>query len=135
MNFSIGAHISRLVCTYVDNNIYFQITDPTEAVGELGDLEHMRGLLDQGNLLKAGELCWMTDRTPHESMSLKKGTRRQYFRLVTSQVSAWYEDHSTPNPLGVVPPGSVTILKGNKFRKEDGKTEETKEEAEEEMKE
>ena len=42
--------------------------------------------------------------------------RRQYFRLVTSEVSVWYEEHSTPNPLGIKPPDSVKIIKGNKFK-------------------
>ena len=41
--------------------------------------------------------------------------RRQYFRLVTSEVSVWYEEHSTPNPIGIKPPDSVKIIKGNKF--------------------
>ena len=62
-----------------------------------------------------GEMVWMTDSTPHESLPLKKGTYRQYFRLVTSQVSVWYADHSTPNPLGITPPHHVTIVHGNKF--------------------
>ena len=42
--------------------------------------------------------------------------RRQYFRLVTSQVSVWYADHSTPNPL-VSLPDDVQVIKGNKFGK------------------
>ena len=45
-----------------------------------------------------------------------KKIRRQYFRLVTSEVSVWYEEHSTPNPLGIKPPDSVKIIKGNKFK-------------------
>ena len=28
----------------------------------------------------------------------------------------WYEEHSTPNPLGIEPPDSVKIIKGNKFK-------------------
>ena len=73
-------------------------------------------------------------RTPHESLPLKKGAFRQFFRLVTSQVvinslfiyllgskvSLWYADHSTPNPLGVLPDPDVTrIVTGDKFG-EDG---------------
>ena len=44
------------------------------------------------------------------------GTYRQFFRLVMSRVSLWYEDHSTPNPNGVKPNPDVTkIVRGNKF--------------------
>merc|ERR1712107_790288 len=57
-------------------------------------------------------------RTPHESLPLKTGAFRQFFRLVTSQVSLWYADHSTPNPLGVKPDPAITkIVRGNKFSK------------------
>jgi len=69
--------------------------------------------------LEANELIWMTDRTPHESLPIPTaaaaaGTRRQYFRLVVGQVSAWFADHSTPNPSGFLPPG-VRVVRGDKF--------------------
>ena len=93
-----------------------QIQRPEQVVGRLGDLEHLRFYLGEGTTLKAGEICWMTDTTPHESLPLPAGTKRQYFRLVTNHVNAWYEDHSDKNPLGVVPnPKLTTIVKGNKF--------------------
>ena len=60
-------------------------------------------------------MVWITDCTPHESLPLKAETSRQYFRLVTSEVSVWYADHSTPNPLGIKPPENVKIVHGNKF--------------------
>ena len=63
----------------------------------------------------SGEMVWITDCTPHESLPLPAGKSRQYFRLVTSDVSVWYADHSTPNPLGIVPPENVKIVSGNKF--------------------
>ena len=93
-----------------------QIAEPETAVGNLGDLEHLRGALGEGETLREGEVVWMTDTTPHESLPLKAGTRRQYFRLVTSSVNVWYADHSTANPLGVRPPKGVKIIYGNKFR-------------------
>ena len=66
--------------------------------------------------MKPNRLYWMTDRTPHESPPLKAGTSHQFFQLVMSEVSLWYEDHSTPNPNGVKPDPKVTkIVKGNKF--------------------
>lgn len=93
-----------------------QIKCPEEVVGRLGDLEYLRHYLGGGSILDAGDIVWMTDTTPHESLPLPVGTRRQYFRLVTNHVNVWYEDHSTKNPLGVVPnPNLTKIVKGNKF--------------------
>jgi len=89
-----------------------------EVVGRLGDIEHMRGALLQypGLELEAGKMYWITDRTPHESLALPEGTFRQFFRLVTSQVSFWYKDHSTENPRGVKPDTTITkVVVGDKF--------------------
>jgi len=70
-------------------------------------------------ILDPGQLYWMTDKTPHESLPLKEKTYRQFFRIVTSNVSFWYKDHSTANPLGVEPDPDVTkIVVGNKFSEE-----------------
>ena len=93
--------------------------DPS-AVGPLGDIEHLRFLLPgTGEVLDPGQLYWITDRTPHESLPLKERTYRQFFRLVTADVSLWYKDHSTANPLGVEPdPGITKIVVGNKFSDE-----------------
>ena len=69
--------------------------------------------------MKPGQLYWITDRTPHESLPLKEGTHRQFFRIVTSDVSLWYKDHSTANPLGVEPDPTITkIVVGDKFSEE-----------------
>ena len=65
--------------------------------------------------MQPNTMYWFTDRTPHESLPLKEDTYRQFFRVVTSNISVWFEDHSTKNPLGITPPESVTILKGDKF--------------------
>ena len=52
-------------------------------------------------------------------MVIPEGSYRQFFRLVTSQVSLWYKDHSTPNPLGVKPDPDVTqTVVGDKFGRE-----------------
>jgi hypothetical protein len=91
------------------------------AIDSLGGLEHLRGALNKGPKDRVGivvepnQMLWITDRTPHESLPLKKGEFRQYFRFVTSQVGIWYEDHSTKNDCGVVPPETVRIVKGSKF--------------------
>ncbi|KAG9398551.1 hypothetical protein AC1031_014333 [Aphanomyces cochlioides] len=92
------------------------IDNPQDVVGHLGDIEHLRDVLDKSycaNLCPANELVWITDCTPHESLPLKTTQYRQFFRLVTSQVSHWYADHSTPNPLGIQP--TAEIIYGNKF--------------------
>ncbi|TPX72506.1 hypothetical protein CcCBS67573_g05809 [Chytriomyces confervae] len=92
------------------------IEDHGKVVGHLGDISHLRKAIggnEAGTSLGAGEICWMTDRTPHESLPQPKAGFRQFFRLVTSELSAWYEEHSTPSELGVAP--KCMIVKGNKF--------------------
>jgi hypothetical protein len=44
--------------------------------------------------------------------AFSQACKRQYVRVVTSQVSVWYSEHSTANPA--VSP-SATIVYGNKF--------------------
>ena len=56
----------------------------------------------------------MTDRTPHESLPMAAGTRRQYFRLVAGPVSVWYSEHSDANPDTRYKP-EAEIIHGNKF--------------------
>ena len=85
-------------------------------IGELGNIEYLREFLPESEFMAKNEVYWLTDRTPHESCPLTQGTHRQFFRLVTSQVSLWYEDHSTENPLGIVPDPEITqIVRGSKF--------------------
>ncbi|XP_065659618.1 uncharacterized protein LOC124817461 [Hydra vulgaris] len=85
-------------------------------IGELGDIEHLREFLPEAEVMNKNALYWLTDRTPHESLPLSDKIYRQYIRIVTSKVSVWYEDHSTKNPLGVVPDSQITkIVRGSKF--------------------
>lgn len=88
-----------------------------EIANHHGGIEFMREMLGEGDELEANELVWFTDRTPHESLSIESesGVYRQFFRLVTSEVSLWYEQHSTRNPLGIEPGPEVRIIKTNKF--------------------
>ena len=88
-----------------------------EIIGEHGCVEHLREFLPcKEKTMEENCMYWLTDRTPHKSLPLTCGTYRQYFRLVTSEVSVWFEEHSTPNPLGVVPdPEKTKIIKGSKF--------------------
>jgi len=93
-----------------------QVKSPELMCGTLGDVEHLRDYLGKGVPLSAGELVWITDTTPHESLPLRQGTLRQYFRVVTSAVSVWYERHSTKNRLGIVPDPRLTeIISDDKF--------------------
>ena len=89
-----------------------------EVIGPMGDCKHLRELLPpwKSEQLRENMMYWLTDRTPHESLPLREDTYRQYFRVVTSEVSVWFEEHSTPNPLGVLPdPSKTKIVKGSKF--------------------
>ena len=91
----------------------------TEIIGRHGDVEHLRNYIGKQEVMRANTLYWITDRTPHESLPLKNETYRQYFRLVTHHVSLWFEDHSTKNPLGIVPDPKITkIVQGSKFSDE-----------------
>ena len=90
----------------------------SDVIGEHGSSEHLKEFLPKDNevLMEANTLYWITDRTPHESLPLKERTYRQFFRVVTENVSLWFADHSTPNPFGVLPDRNITkIVKGNKF--------------------
>lgn len=96
------------------------------AIGDLGDCEHYRGLVEHTRYSPdANEVVWMTDLTLHESVPLPQKTHRQYFRLVVGKIGAWYEEHSTPNPNCPLP-DNVVVVKGSKFRKkEESKTSRT----------
>lgn len=92
-----------------------RVTDPVLAAGAFGDLEHLRDLLGTGTTVEPNRLYWLTDTTPHESLPLEEDAYRQFFRLVTSQVSTWYTDHNTPSPCGIEPPEGCQIVEGDKF--------------------
>jgi hypothetical protein len=80
-----------------------------------GGCEHIRHLLGPGTKLKANTLIWMTDRTPHEALPQEESGYRQFFRVVTSKITHWFADHSTPNPL-VPLPDHVIEVHGSKFK-------------------
>ena len=90
----------------------------TEIIGQHGSCEHLREFLPEECkiMMEPNNLYWITDRTPHESLPVKERTYRQFFRVVTENVSLWFSDHSTANPCGVLPDPSITkIVRGNKF--------------------
>ena len=93
------------------------LLEPEKIVGDLGDVEHLREVLGEGTDLEEGELIWLTDRTPHESLPVGEERYRQYFRVVTSSVGLWCEQHSTPNRLGIKPDPTITkIIADDKSR-------------------
>jgi hypothetical protein len=63
--------------------------------------------------MPANTLFWLHDRTPHASLPVNN-TERQFFRLVTSEVSVWFAKHSTLNRLGVAP--CCKIIEIDKFQ-------------------
>lgn len=92
------------------------IDNPEEVTDKHGGIEHMRHLLGKPRMLKANEMCWFTDRTPHESLPIQAPENnpnathvyRQFFRLVVGPISVWYSKHNTPNPLGVQPDAPIS---------------------------
>lgn len=86
-----------------------------ERTGPMGGCEHLREKLAHfpAVVMEPNILYWFTDSAPHESLPLAPGTFRQWFRLVTHKVDLWYADHSTANPLGILP--SCRIVSGDKF--------------------
>jgi hypothetical protein len=86
----------------------------TGAVDRQGGMELLRPYLGPPTLLRAVHLVWLTDKTPHEALPQQEDGYRQFFRLVTSIISLWFQEHSTPNPK-VPLPSHIRVVKGNKF--------------------
>lgn len=121
--------MGRATVEYLEGGIYLASNTPNstavwncrvhdtygDMVAPHGSLERMREILGEpAKVLEAGEIVWISDRTPHESLPLKQATKRQFFRLVVGEISFWFSNHSTANPLYELP-SSVQIVEGNKF--------------------
>ena len=78
---------------------------------ETYDVDHLGSLKEPpvlpGTQLEANTLYCISDRTPHTSVPAKEGHYRQFFRLIGPDIGAWWEQHSTPNPLGVKPKAPI----------------------------
>jgi hypothetical protein len=94
--------------------VWDALVESNASMDSHGGVDHLRPLLGEARRVGGNELIWMTDKTPHEALPQKYNGHRQYFRLVTSEISLWYEDHSTPNPK-VPLPAHVKIIRGSKF--------------------
>lgn len=115
-----GAYGGIFFGSNMDNStaIYDAYVKDIEVIGPLGCIEHMRNTLNTKYskiILKKNVLVWITDRTPHESLPVQEDGFRQFFRIVTSNVSFWYSKHSTPSPFGIKPPKETKIIDIDKF--------------------
>lgn len=57
----------------------------------------------EAQMLEENTIYKMSDTTPHECTPADSRKLRQFFRLVSENVSVWYAMHSTNNPMGVSP--------------------------------
>ena len=95
--------------------VYNALVDDKSVLDSHGGMDHLRPLIGEPTKLEANCLVWLTDCTPHEALPQESAGYRQFFRLVTSQISVWYADHSTENPK-VALPKDVKIIHGSKFQ-------------------
>jgi len=93
------------------------ILNPEQIVDHGGNIDHLRQVLGKPKLIKKGEIWWIQDNTPHESLLLKQATPqyRQFFRIVSPELSVWYSAHSTENKIGIKPGPNTKIIHENKF--------------------
>ena len=92
------------------------IVSPENVTDKHGGIEPMRPYLGEGHKLKANELCWITDRTPHETLPVQAPeddptathVYRQFVRLVAGKISVWHSKHNTPNPTGLQPDAPIS---------------------------
>lgn len=89
------------------------IKNSHEVTDKHGGIENMRRDIGESTLLKANQLCWFTDITPHESVAMKKTQHRSFFRVVVGPMSEWHSKHCTANPDGTLP--DCTIVDDDKF--------------------
>lgn len=93
------------------------VTNPEDGqvVGGHGECEHLRDYFTEEPVyLKADEIWWMTDRTPHEALPVQNDTIRTFFRLVVGDVTVWFSKHNTANPLCPLP-NDVIVIDTDKF--------------------
>ena len=118
-----GIYIASTVassCKFWNCQIIADRVNGEEIIGRNGDIEHLRSTLRKAkvfwNTMKPNQLYWISDRTPHEVLPMKADGYRQFVRVVCHEVGVWYEEHSTPNPFGLLPDPKITkIVKGSKF--------------------
>jgi hypothetical protein len=97
----------------INEGIYMASTDGSCYLhNELQFTNDKQGAIEYAHssaiVTEPNRMYWLTDRTPHCNMPAFKDGIRQWFRLVSNKVGAWYTKHSTPNPLGVKPTCLIT---------------------------
>lgn len=100
--------------------VYHALVDKS-AVDTHGGLDHLAQLIPDAQAydMRANELVWMTDRTPHIVLAQEHREYRQFFRLVTSSLSIWNAVHNTPNPK-VSLPEHVIVVHTSRFAEPTG---------------
>ena len=80
-----------------------------EIVDNSDEMEHIMPYLGAPTTLRGNAIYWITDRTPLKILPPNsKESNFQYFQLVTSQVSYWFEEFSTSNPFDLLPDKETT---------------------------
>ena len=96
-----------LMSSVVESTKIWKCKVRNKAVGKNGNIEHMREFLPSKNcwngMMEPGKVYRITDRTPLDCLPLKTETKVQFFRITTSKVPFWCQDHYTANPNGVLP--------------------------------
>lgn len=85
---------------------------PAEYLGVRGEVSD---IFTDVQKAEPSTLYWLTDRTPHKATPVANSGNRQFFRLVTKNIGAWYSLHNTKNPL-VSLPQAVQVIETNKFK-------------------
>ena len=80
-----------------------------EILDNSDEMEHINPYLGAPTTLRGNAIYWITDRTPLKILPPKcKESNFQYFQLVTSHVSYWFEEFSTRNPFDLLPDKEIT---------------------------
>jgi hypothetical protein len=69
-----------------------------------GDCEHMRALVRNRQVMRAGRVYWCGPMAVHESLPMVADTRRQLLRISMPSDAPHHREY-TPNPTGVQPTG------------------------------
>lgn len=84
----------------------------TDEVDEHGAL--LSKLPDTSKRMAPGEMRCISDTTPHASIPASRAHYRQFYRLVGPEIGGWFVQHSTANPLGVMP--GAPVIEWSKFQ-------------------
>ena len=115
----MATNVSESCAVWNSQIRYDKINKAKEIIGSHGNIDIIKPYIGKQTIMDPNKIYWITDRTPHESLQLKKETYQQYFKLVTHWVSHWFEDYYTKNPLGLMPDSFTRIVRGSKLEDND----------------